>query len=107
MRRKRKSDANVDEVEDGGRAIVIEEGISAMVFSYAERRDFLDGAEIINYELLRTIKEMTSHLEVKCRTEGDWEHAIIKGFEIWRQVRAQGSGRLLANMEKGTIELTG
>ena len=31
---------DVDEVEDGGRAIVIEEGISAMVFSYAERRDF-------------------------------------------------------------------
>ena len=107
MRRKRKSDPKVDEVEDGGRAIVIEEGISAMVFSYAERRDFLDGAEVINYELLRTIKEMTSHLEVKCRTEGDWEHAIIKGFEIWRQVRAQGRGRLRANLEEGTIELTG
>lgn len=107
MHRKRKSDPKVDEVEDGGRAIVIEEGISAMVFSYAERRDFLDGAGVVNYELLRTIKEMTSHLEVRCRTEGDWEHAIIKGFEIWRQVRAQGSGRLLANLEKGTIELTG
>ena len=43
MRRKRKSDPKVDEVEDGGRAIVIEEGISAMVFSYAERRNFLEG----------------------------------------------------------------
>ena len=107
MRRKRKSDPKVDEVEDGGRAIVIEEGISAMVFSYAERRDFLNGAEGINYETLRTIKDMTSHLEVNYRTEGDWEHAIMKGFELWRQVRAKGKGRLLADLEKGTIELIG
>ena len=68
MRRKRKSDPRVDEVEDGGRAIVIEEGISAMVFSYAERRNFLEGAEGVNYDLLRTIKDMTSHLEVSART---------------------------------------
>ena len=106
MRRKRKSDPKVDEVEDGGRAIVIEEGISAMVFSYAERRDFLNGAEGINYELLRTIKDMTSHLEVRCRTEGDWEHAILKGFELWREVRANGKGRLLADLDRGTIDLT-
>lgn len=105
MRRKRKSDPNVDEVEDGGRAIAIEEGISAMVFSYAERRNFLNGAQGINYELLRTIKDMTSHLEVRCRTEGDWEHAILTGFEIWREVRARGKGRLLADLERGTIDL--
>ena len=106
LRRKRKSDLKVDEVEDGGRAIVIEEGISAMVFSYAERRDFLDGAEAVNYELLRTIRDMTSHLEVRGRTEGDWEHAILRGFEIWRQVRAKGKGRLRADLDSGTIDLT-
>ena len=75
-----------------------------MVFSYAARREFLDGA--VNYELLRTIKDMTSHLEVRCRTEGEWEHAILRGFELWRQVRAKGRGRLLADLDKGTIDLT-
>ena len=103
MRRKRKSDPKVDEVEDGGRAIVIEEGISAMVFSYAERRNFLEGAEGVNYDLLRTIKDMTSHLEVSARTEGDWERAIMTGFDIWRQVKAKGSGQIHADLEKGTI----
>ena len=107
LRRKRKSDPRVDEVEDGGRALVIEEGLSAMVFSYAERRSFLEGAEGVNYELLRTIKDMTSHLEVSCRTEGDWERAIMTGFDIWRQVRAKGKGQLRADLEKGTIELAG
>ncbi len=107
MRRKRKSDPKVDEVEDGGRAIVIEEGISAMVFSYAERRNFLEGAEGVNYDLLRTIKDMTSHLEVSARTEGDWERAIMTGFDIWRQVKANGNGRIRADLEHGTIALVG
>ena len=107
LRRKRKSNPKVDEVEDGGRAIVIEEGISAMVFSYAERRNFLDGAEGVNYDLLRTIKDMTSHLEVSAHTEGDWERAIMTGFDIWRQVKAKGKGKIRADLEKGTIELVG
>ena len=107
MRRKRKSDPKVDEVEDGGRAIVIEEGISAMVFSYAERRNFLEGAEGLNYDLLRTIKDMTSHLEVSARTEGEWERAIMTGFDIWRQVKARSGGRIHADLERGTIELVG
>ena len=107
MRRKRKSDPKVDEVEDGGRAIVIEEGISAMVFSYAERRNFLEGAEGLNYDLLRTIKDMTSHLEVSARTEGEWERAIMTGFDIWRQVKAERKGRIHADLDIGTIELVG
>ena len=105
LRCKRKSDPRVDEVEDGGRAMVIEEGISAMVFSYAERRNFLEGVEGINYELLRNIKEMTAHLEVSCRTEGDWEQAIMTSFGVWRQVRASGKGNIRADLKKGTIEL--
>ena len=107
MRRKRKSNSRVDEVEDGGRAIVIEEGISAMVFSYAEGRSFLEGAEGVNYELLRTIKDMTSHLEVSCRTEGDWERTIMEGFSLWRQVKAKGKGTLRVDLEERTIELVG
>ena len=107
MRRKRKSNPKVDEVEDGGRAIVIEEGISAMVFSYAERRNFFEGMEGVNYDLLRTIKDMTSHLEVSARTEGDWERAIMTGFDIWRQVKAKGCGQIHADLEKGTIKLVG
>ena len=105
LKRKRKSNSAVDEVEDGGRARVIEEGIAAMVFSYAERRNFLEGAEGVSYELLRTIKDMTDHLEVRCRTEGEWERAITLGFQVWREVRSLGKGRLHADLEKGTLEV--
>ena len=77
-----------------------------MVFSYAERRNFLEGAEGVSFELLRTIKDMTAHLEVSCRTEGEWEKAIVEGFRIWRQVRDSGEGGLQADLERGIIALT-
>ncbi len=99
LRRKRKSDQRTDEVEDGGRAIAIEEGISAMVFSYAERHDFLAGNHWVSAELLRTIKSMTAHLEVSHCTIGDWEKAIRTGFDVWRTVRDTGSARLVVDLD--------
>ena len=105
LKRKRKSNPAVDEVEDGGRARVIEEGIAAMVFSYAEGRNFLEGSEGVSFDLLRTIKDMTAHLEVSCRTEGEWEQAIVHGFRIWRQIRDLGEGRLKVDLEHGAIVL--
>lgn len=102
---KRKSNPLVDEVEDGGRACATEEGIAAMVFSYAEGRSFLEGAEGVDYNLLRTVKAMSKHLEVKVCTEGDWEKAIIVGFQVWRHVRSQGQGTLQADLYKRTLEI--
>jgi NTP pyrophosphatase (non-canonical NTP hydrolase) len=91
---KRKSDAGVDEVEDGGRAIVIEEGVSALVFSYALRHDMLRGIHTLDYQLLRTIKQMTDHLEVGARTVADWERTILRGYEVWRAIAEHGGGRI-------------
>jgi NTP pyrophosphatase (non-canonical NTP hydrolase) len=105
MRRKRKSNPKVDEVEDGGRAKVIEEGISAMVFSYAERHNFLEGAEAVSYDLLRTIKGMTKHLEVARCSAAEWERAIMAGFAVWRAIRGQGAGRLEVDLDRRTITL--
>ena len=105
LERKRKSKPQVDDVEDGGRAIVIEEGISALVFSYAEARDFLRNVELVDYDLLRSLKTMTSHLEVRERTVGQWEDAILQGFEVWRAVREIGGGRVTLDLDEASIKL--
>ena len=107
LRRKRRSNPDVDETEDGGRAIVLEEGIAAFVFDHAARRNFLEGIDRVDYRLLRNIRELTEHLEVARRTEADWEHAILRGFRIWREVRAAGEGRMHADLEAGTIRMAG
>ncbi|WP_262695976.1 nucleoside triphosphate pyrophosphohydrolase family protein [Kordiimonas aquimaris] len=51
-------EARIDEVEDGGRAKVIDEGLVALIFTYASQRNFLVGIDTIDYSLLRMIKEM-------------------------------------------------
>ena len=88
LRRKRKSRPLLDEVEDGGRAAVIEEGVAALAFDYARRHRFLEGVAALDFQLLRTIKDMTSHLEVRQCTTGEWEQAILQGFDVWRAVLA-------------------
>ena len=94
LRRKRKSDPQVDEVEDGGRAVAIEEGIAAMVFAYAAQHRMFQGVRTVDYSLLRTIQDMTAHLEVNARAAAEWQDAIIQGFDAWREVRDAGGGRV-------------
>lgn len=76
---KRKSVPKVDEVEDGGRAVVIEEAISAVVFGCAQGCSFFEGVDTMDYSLLRTIKNLTSHLEASRCSMGEWERAILEG----------------------------
>lgn len=91
IRAKRKSNPRTDEVEDGARAAVTEEAISALVFGYARDYSFFDGVESIDFELLRTIKTMTRPFEVRDRTYREWESAILAGFSVWREmVRHRG-----------------
>lgn len=105
LKRKRRSNPEVDEVEDGGRAKAIEEGISALIFAYAKDNNWLEGTQGVSCEVLRTIKSMTTHLEVSRCTARDWEEAIIKGFEVWRQLKQRGGGTLLVDLDQRTVTI--
>ena len=107
LRRKRKSRPLLDEVEDGGRAAVIEEGVAALAFDYARRHHMLEGVSALDFQLLRTIKDMTSHLEVKQCTTGEWEQAILQGFKVWRAVLAARGGRIAVDLDQRRIDYLG
>ena len=97
--RKRKSISKVDEVQDGGRAQVIDEAVAALVFDYAKEHNWLEGVGDIDYKLLRTIKGSTSLLEVKQRTMGEWQRAILTGFDVWRKVLANSGGLIVVDLD--------
>ncbi len=107
LRRKRKSHPLLDEVEDGGRAVVIEEGIAALVFDYARRHHMLESVSTLDSQLLRTIKDMTSHLEVRECTTGDWEQAILQGFAVWRAVLDNRGGWIAVDLDRRCLEYLG
>jgi NTP pyrophosphatase (non-canonical NTP hydrolase) len=107
LQRKRKSRPLLDEVEDGGRAAVIEEAVAALAFGYAHRHRFLDGVSALDFQLLRTIKDMTSHLEVQQCTTGEWEQAILQGFEAWRSILAARGGRIAVDLDARRVTFLG
>lgn len=105
--RKRRSIPSTDEVQDGGRAQVIDEGVAALVFDYAKEHKWLNGVVDLDYQLLRTIKGITSLLEVRARSMGEWQRAILIGFDVWRQVLANNGGRILVDLDARDLRYLG
>lgn len=94
---KRKSVPQVDEVEDGARAGVTEEAISAVVFGHAKDFSYFDGADAVEYGLLRTVKLMTAPFEVRDKSLRHWEEAILGGYRVWRAMVANKGGVLIGD----------
>jgi NTP pyrophosphatase (non-canonical NTP hydrolase) len=101
---RRESVPRVREIEDGGRAAVLEEGVSAFVFNYAREESFLDAVPQLDSDLLRTIVSLVAHLEVRVRTIAEWERAILRSYEIWRAMREHRGGVVHLNLAGRTIE---
>jgi NTP pyrophosphatase (non-canonical NTP hydrolase) len=103
LKRKRKSNERLDEIEDGGRAIAIEEGIAALIFTYATEHSLLVGVETIDWGILRTCYSMSAGLEVRRRPLFDWEQSILSAFRAWREAMEQGGVCVIGDLEKRTF----
>lgn len=107
MKKKRKSDPKIDEVQDGGRAQVLDEGVAALVFDYAREHNWLKGVSELDYKLLRTIKGVTSLLEVRERSLGEWQRAILQGFDVWRKTLESNGAKILIDQDERSITFLG
>lgn len=101
--RKRRADRVTDAVEDGGRAIVIEEGMVAFLFEHARHHRWFRDASDLDYAVLKTVRVMTAELEVKRRSLWEVEQAVLQGFEVWHKVREANGGRVLGDLYRRTI----
>jgi NTP pyrophosphatase (non-canonical NTP hydrolase) len=100
---KRKSVPRIDEVEDGARALVTEEGISAVVFGQARDYSMFAQSTSVDYELLRTVKGMTRPFEVQSRPLADWQSMILASFRVWRELIAHRGGTFIGNANTGEV----
>ncbi len=103
LHRKRKSNPIVDEAEDGARAAIIEESVSAIVFGRAKSAGFFRGIEQLDYELLKTVQRLVAGFEVERVALWQWEVAILDGYRAFRKLRANGGGKV--NVDVGGREL--
>jgi hypothetical protein len=101
--RKRRRDPRIDEVEDGGRATAIEEGIATLAFGHARKHAFFAGSDTVDPQLLANILDAVTTLEVASASASDWERAILAGFRVWRQVREHRGGLVSGDLNARTI----
>lgn len=107
MKRKRKSNLDIDQFEDGARATITEEAISLMVFNYAKKRNLLTSDNNIESDILDFIKDFTSPFEVSIRTKGDWEEAILLGYSLFRNLVENDGGSIHFDMNNKKAQFLG
>lgn len=101
--RKRKCRPEVDRVEDGARAGVTEEAVSALVFKMARTYDYFEGQNRVDDRILASVATVVSGLEVADRTQAEWERAILTGFEVWRELREKGEGTVVVDLDSKSL----
>lgn len=103
IKQKRKSKLEYDETQDGGRAIVVEEGLTAWIFARAKELEFFEGQSRVSLGILKTISEFVAGYEVsKCPLKL-WERAILDGYAVFRQLRDARGGWVIGDREQRTI----
>ncbi|MHA7879956.1 MAG: hypothetical protein ACX931_09210 [Saccharospirillum sp.] len=104
IKQKRKSDPKTDRDQDGGRAIVVEEGLTAWLFSYAQGLDNFEGHDGVSFDVLKTIQKFVQGYEVERCPLKLWENAILQGYEVFRELKKNNGGIVVGNRENRTLE---
>ena len=103
IKHKRKSDPAVDEAQDSGRPIVIEEGLTAWIFSQAKAMGFFDGRDSVSFDLLKEIQTFVAGYEVERCPLKLWEHAILQGYRAFLLLRKHNGGVLIGDRSSRTL----
>ena len=100
---KRKSDPDVDEAQDGARAILIEEGVSTFIFHHALRLNSFASIKSLDYPLLKTVQDFVRGFEVDKCPLWQWEKAILDGFKVFRRLKVERRGIVVADLRKRSL----
>ncbi len=105
---KRKSRSEIDEREDGARAMIIEEGIATWIFNHAKPRMHYEGVAEgkLDYSLLKQVHSMVKGYEVDQCPLWQWEKAILEGFRVFRELRKpeHRGGTVIVDMMNHTLQ---
>lgn len=103
IKHKRKSSPLCDEAQDSGRAIVVEEGISAWLFSVAKELNYFEGQKKVSLGVLKTVGEFVRGYEVENCPLKLWEKAILEGYTVFRQLKANQGGWIVGDRTERSI----
>lgn len=88
-----------DRIQDGARAVAIEEGLAAFVFNYLEPDGFLQHDDRLPWELLKHIRRTVRGLEVQDQPPVAWERAYVQAFTAFHLLTAAKGGIVEADLD--------
>ena len=96
LRLKRKSAPKTDEVEDGARATLIEEGVTTWLFGQAQQLDFFADVKRggLPLDMLKHVRQFVEGYEVAACPLWLWENAILQGYAAFRYLQEHRRGRV-------------
>jgi len=106
MSRKRVSRADYDEVEDGGRAQVVEEAVVALMFEEAEGLDSFKNPQVIPFSLLKTIRRMVRHFQVSQCSMMQWRLTMYHGMQVFQKLQENNGGFVRVDMNKPALDFS-
>ena len=104
IKHKRKSAPEIDSTQDSGRAIVIEEGLTAWIFSRAKQVSFFEDQNNVSFDLLKTVQQFVQGYEVEQCPLKLWEQAILQGYEVFRETLHNEGGIIIGDRNTRTIQ---
>ncbi len=116
MGRKRRRNPRVDEVEDGARAIIVEEAIVKVIHSEGlrvarmrnpeadvSRLQLFPNKDDITFRFLKLIHEFARGLEVFENRYWEWESGILDGYQVFQHLREEEQGTVTIDLDARTL----
>jgi len=107
LKRKRKSNPEIDINEDGARAQIIEELISLLIYSESKDNKLLKYSNNIDTGLLKLVKRLVKDLEVKDCTARQWEVTILNSYKVFNILIENNGGRVLVSKKNRMLTYIG
>ena len=103
MGAKRKDVGERDRIEDGARAIAIEEGLAAFVFNYLEPVGFKPDA--IGWDIFKHVQRTVRGLEVASQPLIAWRSAYTQAFRIFERLYEDKGGVVECDLDARELRL--
>jgi NTP pyrophosphatase (non-canonical NTP hydrolase) len=98
--KRKEGDGERDRVEDGARAIAVEEGLAAFVFNYLEPDDFQASPTDLSWDLIKHVRRSVRGLEVADLPPVAWRHAYAQAFAVFRRLRETRGGEVRVDLDR-------
>src|SRR3546814_2609846 len=77
-----------------------EEGLTAWLFTRAKALNYYKDQKRVSLGILKTVQEFVAGYEVEQCPLKLWEHSILQGYAVFRQVRGAKGGWVIGNRAK-------